>query len=156
MITGAPPCDFQRAASVACGMALMSQIRNVHWQLRAGESDPASGAIVTGYEDIDQEIRTIILTPVGSVPTNPLKGCNLLPYIDKPPEIALPRLCQEVWDAVATWVTRIEVLTVTGRAVEPWHFAISVPWRVKDDVSAQIRETEVAIRTADLTRGSIA
>lgn len=126
-------------------MALISEIRHIHWQLRAGETDPASSAIVTGYEDIDQEIRTIILTPIGSVPCNPLKGCNLLPYIDKPPEIAIPRLCHEIWDAVSTWVTRIEVQTVTGRAVAPWQFAITVPWKVRDEVAAEIRTTAVAI-----------
>ncbi|MFG1409521.1 phage baseplate protein [Xanthobacter sp. VTT E-85241] len=135
-------------------MALISQIRHVHWQLRAGETDPASGAIVTGYDDIDQEVRTIMLTPIGSVPCNPLKGCNILPYIDRPPEIALPRICQEVWDAVATWVTRIEVLTVTARAVEPWHFVVTVPWRVRGDVAQEIRQSEVAVRASDLTGGT--
>lgn len=125
-----------------------TEIRHVHWQLRAGTTDPASGAIVTDYDDIDQEIRTIILTPIGSVPCNPLKGCNLLPYIDRPPEVAIPRLCREVWDAVATWVTRIEVLRVTGRALGFAHWGITVPWRVRDGVAEEIRETNIALMQA--------
>lgn len=134
-------------------MALMSEIRHIHWQLRAGETEPASSAIVTGYDDIDQEVRTIILTPIGSVPCNPLKGCNLLPYIDRPPAEALPRICQEVWDAVTTWVSRIEVLTVTARAEAAHHFVVSVPWRVRGDVAQEIRQSDVSVRLADVSGG---
>lgn len=122
-----------------------ADIRHIHWQLRAGESDPASGGIVTGYDDIDQEIRTIILTPIGSVPINPLKGCDLLPWIDRPPAIAIPRITRAIWDAVTMWVTRIELQPVTAKARGLAHWGITVPWRVKGGVAEDIRLTELSI-----------
>lgn len=122
-----------------------TDIRHIHWQLRLGESDPASGEIVTGYDDIDQEIRTIILTPIGSVPTNPLKGCDLLPWIDRPPAIAIPRITQAIWDALTMWVTRIEVQPVTAEALGLARWRISVPWRVRGSVAEEIRRTELTL-----------
>lgn len=122
-----------------------SEIRNLHWQLRAGETDPASGAVVTDYEDIDQEIRIIIGTPIGSVPINPLKGCDLLPYIDRPPAIAIPRITQVIWDALTMWVTRIEVLPVRATAAGLSHWRVDVPWRVRDWAVDEIRTTSLTI-----------
>lgn len=122
-----------------------STIRHVHWQLALGQSEPAGGGIVTGYDDIEQEMLTIILTPIGSVPCNPLKGCNLHPYIDRPPAEALPQISREIWLAVAAWVSRIELQPVEARAIAFEHFGITVPWRVKGDVAAEIRRTEIGV-----------
>lgn len=120
-------------------------IRHVHWQLALGQAEPAGGGIVTGYSDIEQEMITIILTPIGSVPCNPLKGCDLVPYIDRPPAEALPLISREIWIAIARWVTRIEPQPVLTRAIGFAHFGITVPWRVKGDVAEEIRRTEIGV-----------
>jgi len=122
-----------------------STIRHVHWQLALGQDEPTGGGVVTGYDDIEQEMLTIILTPIGSVPCNPLKGCDLLPYIDRPPAEALPLISRSIWLAIATWVARIEVQPVETRAIAFEHFGITVPWRVKGDVAAEIRRTELTL-----------
>lgn len=122
-----------------------SSITHVHWQLALGQTVPAGGGIVTGFDDIAQEMRTIILTPIGSVPCNPLKGCDLAPYIDRPPAEALPLVCREIWLAISRWVTRIEPQPVEARAIGFAHFAITVPWRVKGEVAAEINRTELAL-----------
>lgn len=126
-----------------------STIRHVHWQLTSGQTAPAGGGIVTGYEDIEQEMLTIILTPVGSVPCNPLKGCDLIPYIDRPPAEALPLVSREVWLAITTWVTRVELKPVQARSIGIAHFGITVPWQVRGDVAAEIRRTEIGLWLQD-------
>ncbi|HEY9215908.1 MAG TPA: GPW/gp25 family protein [Ancylobacter sp.] len=126
-----------------------STIRHIHWQLAAGQTVPTGGGIVTGYDDIEQEMRTIVLTPIGSVPCNPTKGCDLLAYIDRPPAEALPLICRDIWLAIATWVSRIEVQPVEARQIGFAHFGISVPWRVKGDIAAEIRQTEMELLLRD-------
>lgn len=127
-----------------------SDIKHLHWQLAWRQSAPEGGPIVTGYDDIDQGIKLIAITPIGSVPSNPAKGCDLLPAIDKPPHIAIPMVCRALWDAVALWEPRVEVGTVIGRTIAFEHYAVSVPWKVRGDVAAQIRQTEVEINLREL------
>ncbi|MDR6952688.1 phage baseplate assembly protein W [Ancylobacter sp. 3268] len=122
-----------------------STIRHVHWQLAYRQTEPSGGGIVTGYDDIEQEILIIATTPKGSVPCNPEKGCDILPYIDRPPAEGLPLICREIWMGLATWVSRIEVLPVEAVAVDFHHFKTTIPWRVKDDVAAEIRRTELGL-----------
>lgn len=126
-----------------------STIRHVHWQLASGQTDPAGGGIVTGEQDIEQEMLTIILTPIGSVPCNPLKGCDLIPYIDRPPAEALPLVSREIWLAVTTWVTRVELQPVQTRAIGFAHFSVTVPWKVKGDVASEIRQAELGLWLQD-------
>jgi len=118
-------------------------IANIHWQskLERGAGTAPAG-IVTDYADIEQEIRTIIMTPLGSVPTNPLKGCDLLPLIDLPGEQAAPLAAQRIYDALVLWVQRIEVGTVSVQPVAIHHWRVLVPWRVKDDVLAEFQTAE--------------
>ena len=110
----------------------------VHWQkkLVSANDDILAGNIVHDYDDIFQEIRIILMTQIGSVPTNPLKGCNLMSIIDLPALEATPLISQIIWDAVNAWVTRIEVGSVTTEAIEPYHWSVIIPVRVRDDVSA--------------------
>lgn len=120
-------------------------ISHIHWQikLRQAGTGHASGEIVTDYDDIEQEIRIIVMTPIGSVPTNPLKGCDLMPLIDLPGEIASPLVCQAVFDAINIWVSRVEVGTVTATAIAAHHWVVHIPWRVKNDVLADFRLLEM-------------
>jgi len=120
-----------------------SDITHLHWQLASGQREPEGGAVVAGYDDIDQAIRTLILTPIGSVPSNPAKGCDLMPAIDRPPEIAIPLIVRAVWEAISTWEPRVEVGTVKVTAKAPFHFVTAVPWRVKGNVLAEFRQTNV-------------
>lgn len=103
---------------------------------------------MTDYADIAQEIRIIILTPIGSVPTNPLKGCDLLPLIDLPGAQAAPLAAQRIYDALTLWVQRIEVGTVSVQPKPLHHWAVSVPWRPKDDVAAEFIEMALDLNWA--------
>lgn len=128
------------------GMATnKADIKHVHWQLRLGEVEPEGGPVVAGYDDINQAILLIAMTPIGSVPSNPAKGCDLIPALDKPPAVAIPMICTAVWDAITLWEPRVETQTVSGKAIDVAHYEIDVPWRVKGDVAAQIQRTTIVI-----------
>lgn len=126
-------------------MVQKSEIKHVHWQLADGQIEPCGGDIATGFADIHACIRRIILTPVGSVPINPLKGCDLLPAFDKPPEIAIPLICRAVWDALKIWEPRIECDKVSAEAISFYQFKIMAPWRVKGVIAVEIQQTELAL-----------
>ncbi len=71
----------------------------------------------TAIDDLSQSITNIVLTPKGSVPTEPEKGCDVLGAIDKHPSIGIPYLTREIWDAITLWeprvtIEQVEVVTI--------------------------------------------
>ncbi len=148
------PCvrsfSFVLAGSVAC-MIDKDKIKHRHWSLKVGRADPQTGeaadtygSVVFAVDDLSQAIANIVLTPKGSVPTEPEKGCDILGAIDRTPEIAIPMLTREIWDAITLWeprvlVSRVEVLTLEFSA-----FRTRVFWRPIDSVLADVQVTEVA------------
>lgn len=127
-----------------------SEIPYIHWQKRlvAAGSDMLSGEIVSDFSDIEQEITVIVSTMIGSVPTNPLKGCDLMPLIDMPSEEATPLICQKIWDAITAWVVRVEVDTITATPVDIHHWKVTIPWRPRGDVLAQFKNFDLNVRLA--------
>lgn len=79
------------------------------WQPKLGEI----GEVVVDIDDIDQCIRTILVTQKGSVAHEPDFGSDLWRYIDWPIDQARPHVVREILDAIARWEPRIEVLAVT-------------------------------------------
>lgn len=77
-----------------------------------GEATPVFGDVVFAVDDLHQSIANIILTPKGSVPTEPEKGCDVLGAIDKHPDIGIPLMTREIWDALTLWEPRIVVQNV--------------------------------------------
>jgi len=118
-------------------------ITHLHWQLALDRSRLASGEVVVGLDDLEQEIRSLILTPKGSVPLNPEKGCDLAPYVDRPPAVGVPAMTREVWTALTTWCKRIVVEDVQVTMVAFHHFSIPVFWRPVESIADEIRRTEV-------------
>ncbi len=124
-----------------------------HWSLKVGRMDPETGqapdvvgAIVFAIEDLNQSISNIVLTPKGSVPTEPEKGCDLLGAIDRHPNIGIPHLTREIWDALTIWEPRIVVQKITVAMVQFSHFTTQVFWRPIESVIDDIRVTEVTYR----------
>lgn len=122
---------------------------HLHWQHRVSPGPKADwGAAVRGIADLEQSIRIICLTPKLSVPTEPEKFCNAFDYIDRPPAIAIPRISQEIWDALAKWEPRIVVERVEVEAVAFHHFRAPVFWRPREDVIGELLQTDVELREA--------
>ncbi|MEX2155124.1 MAG: GPW/gp25 family protein [Gemmatimonadaceae bacterium] len=109
-------------------------IRVADWQPALGEI----GAIVEGLADIDQCIRTILLTPKGTLPHQPDFGSDVWRFLDWPIDQARPHLVRAVVEAVARWEPRVELMTV---ALEP---DPAEPTTVLLQIGRRLRGTSVA------------
>lgn len=128
------------------------QIPFKHWSLRVGRADPRTGEIApyygeiaTAIADLHQSISNIILTPIGSVPTEPTKGCDIEAFIDKHPDVAIPNLTRVIWDVIGIWEPRIIVETVTVQQVAFSHYSCDVFWRPVASVLADLLVTSVEL-----------
>lgn len=120
-----------------------TQIRSVHWQMRRDPDGVAViGAVFEGLADLDAEIRQCILTPKGSVPFNPAKGCDLQRFRDRSMNALHLFAAAEVAEALSLWCPRITVHSV---AVEPSidQLTIAVIWTPTQAVMTDIQRTEV-------------
>ncbi len=85
-------------------------ITHVDWQMeRTPDGQAVLGAIVTGIDDLSQQIRQCILTPKGSVPLNPEKGCDLEAYRDRPLNVRQLLVVAEVRSALERDVPDITI-----------------------------------------------
>lgn len=127
-----------------------SAIPYAHWSMRVGRSAAAFGEIVTQIADLEQGIANLVFTPKGSVPTEPEKGCDLLPYMDRPPAVAVPILLRELWEGLRRWHPRILVDEVRVEPVDDdehglSHFRVPVFWRPVAGVVQDLLRTDVAV-----------
>lgn len=118
-------------------------IPHLHWQHKLGLAASTLGEIVFGLDDLEQAIATICITYKGSVPLQPEKCCDLLPYIDRAPAVAIPNLAREIWDGIAAWEPRVVVEKVVPRPLGDSRWLFPVSWYPRADVTRQIRLTEV-------------
>ncbi|WCK24613.1 GPW/gp25 family protein [Agrobacterium pusense] len=126
------------------------KITHRHWSIKVGRADPQTaiapdtyGEIVTAVEDLSQSITNLILTPKGSVPTEPEKGVDILGSIDRHPDIGIPYLTREIWDAITLWEPRVTVERVDVNMVQFSHFQTQVFWRPVQSVLDDLQVTEV-------------
>lgn len=105
-------------------------ITSAHWQPALG----TPGDVVTGLRDIDQAIRIILTTPLGSDPHRPEFGSRLFDYLDWPVNRVTPHLVRESVEAIRRWETRVTAEQVLV-GIEAEHITVRVRWRVVDGVS---------------------
>lgn len=129
-----------------------------HWSLKVGRADPVSlvtpsifGEIVSAVDDLHQAIVNLILTPLGSVPTEPEKGCDLYPFIDRVAQEAIPNLTRVIWDALEVWEPRIVVDKVVVSEPAFAHFSCEVFWRPIESVLDDLLKTQVSLTSTDLS-----
>lgn len=118
---------------------MVQDIRNItaaDWQPRLG----AHGDIVAGVDDIHQCIRTILMTPKGSVPHRPEFGSDIWRYLDLPTGEAIPHVVREGIEALRRWELRIEVIRMVPVELGA-HLHITVEWRL--DGRGEMVATEV-------------
>lgn len=122
----------------------MAQIHHLHWQAKVQPGlAPCWDEHVVGFDDLQQAIRIIILTPKLSVPTAPEQFCDALSYIDRTPDIAIPMITKEIWDAITKWEPRVELVEARVRAIAHYHFRANVLWRPVESVAQEIIQTDV-------------
>ena len=137
-----------------------SAIPFLHWSMKVGRDGDAWGEIVSQIEDLNQGIANLLMTPIGSVPTEPEKGSDVLEAIDLPPEVAIPRLTVTIWEGLTRWHPRITVDSVRVEQVAFERFACPLFWRpaafvasefIRSDV--QITRTGIASEIVDVPEG---
>ncbi len=104
-------------------MSRVDRITHQDWQPALGADD-----IVGGLDDIDQCIRIILGTPLGSDPLRPDFGSNVHRYIDWPQDRAVTYLVREVFQAVCRWEKRVGQMDVRV-SHEVAAVVITVIWR---------------------------
>lgn len=117
---------------------MVTSVRDItssSWQPRLG----THGEVVEGIEDIEQCIRTILLTPKGSVPHRPEFGSDLWLYLDLPVGEAVPHVVREGVEALRRWEPRIEIVAMRPEELAA-HLHLEVEWRLGPEGQAIITE----------------
>jgi phage baseplate assembly protein W len=134
-----------------------------HWSLKVGRMDastrafaPHFGEVVWGVDDLHQSISNLILTPLGGVPTEPEKGCDSLPYIDRPHDVAIPNVTRAIWDALTIWEPRIVLQDIKVSQVAFAHLSCEIYWRPSESVLDDILVTQVALTDQSQTDRRVA
>jgi uncharacterized protein len=83
----------------------LEDIKTQNFQMALGEQ----GRVVIESGDIEQSLRMLLTTPLGSIPGDPEYGCALYEFIDLPMSVAMPSLVRAVSDAVTTYEPRVKI-----------------------------------------------
>lgn len=111
------------------------------WQPKVGGKP---GELVMGLDELEQSLRTVLTTQVGSVPGRPGFGSRLFELVDEPTNQVQPKAIREVLRAVAANEPRVVVTKVAVLPSEPGNLVLEVTWRpTNSDVS---RPTTIAPR----------
>lgn len=116
-------------------------ITHVHWQMKR-TGGPVWGEIASDLDDLEQSIRQCILTPKGSVPLNPEKGCDLEQFRDRPMNVRSLFVLAEVREALSLWVPRIQVHEITYETAFD-SIALTITWSPVEAVLEQFQSTQV-------------
>ncbi len=108
-----------------------------HWQLA-----PHGHGITQGAEDIDLCLHNILSTRKGADVLRCDFGSNHFDYLDTPEDVFVPNVVREVVLAIQTWEKRAIVERVQFEGNAP-HTAMIVMWRVADDVSGSLYQTQI-------------
>ena len=112
-----------------------------YWSLAIG-----GDGVVTGLDDIDQCVRTITATPLGSDLHRPDFGVDVTKYVDKPSNVMRPALVRELRRAILLWEPRITDVTVTLAGVaESGAVSVSLTWTPIADGSPQTTAITVPV-----------
>ncbi|SMC89210.1 hypothetical protein SAMN06297251_111151 [Fulvimarina manganoxydans] len=127
-----------------------------HWSLKVGRDAPAPGEIVAQIADLEQGIHNLVLTPTGSVPTEPEKGCDVMDYIDRPPAVAIPALTETIWEGLNRWHPRIVVgsvqVTHDPSDREFSRYACPIFWGPRESILAEFIRTVVPLSRSEIAR----
>ncbi|WP_279029269.1 GPW/gp25 family protein [Bilophila wadsworthia] len=112
-----------------------------HWQLALG-----GDGVVQQFADIEQCIRIILGSPLGSDPLRPTFGSRVHDYLDWPLETARPHIVRETMTALAAWEPRIEVVRVAvSRGTSEERGTVFAQWRLAGDYAGALTTTKVTL-----------
>jgi len=111
------------------------------WQPKLGWP----GERVEGLDELEQQLRILLETPLHSVPSLPGFGTKLFELIDEPMSTMKPAVVKEVLRATAVGTPRIKVLRVDQTYAPDGHVEVAVGWQPADDPTAKPRTTTVRL-----------
>jgi phage baseplate assembly protein W len=105
----------------------LAEIRSADWQL----SLTTPGDVVQGIADIQQCVHIILSTQKGSDPLRPEFGTDILRYLDRPVNEAVPNMIREMMDAVNTWETRVKITKIEHEIdkTNPGKITFKITWK---------------------------
>lgn len=113
--------------------------------------------LVTGVDDIEQEIRIVLLTPLGADPHRPDFGSDWWTWIDTPINVARAHIVRAVVGALERWVTRIRLVRVVVEQVAadaPQSAALTIDWAFADGVAEQVFSSNLLLYGALALEGT--
>lgn len=103
----------------------VQDITSADWSLAITKQ----GAIVDDLADINQCIYIILTTDRGSDPLRPLFGNNILRYVDKPLNSAIPNIIREIVEAIRLWEPRVNITKIKHTLVDNEKLQFSIEWK---------------------------
>lgn len=124
-------------------MTTVSEISARDWSPKLG----SYGEVVTGLKDIEQCLRIIWTTPVGSVPMRRDFGSTIHKWIDKPFAVAQANVPLAILEA-ARWEPRVVIRSVQVQPANVVHgMVVLVEWAVSENAPSQT----TTLTTADFS-----
>lgn len=111
-------------------MAELSEIRSGDWSL----SVAAQGEVVEGISDIAQCINIILSTQKGSDPLRPEFGVDIVEYVDKPINSAVPGIIREMIEQVNRWEPRCTIEKITHTIVGDSQIIFKIEFTVENQI----------------------
>ena len=102
---------------------LLRDLNTENWTLSIGDN----GGAVTDLEEINQCVHVILMTKPGSDPLRPQFGCGLFDFVDRPVNVAVPKMTREIAAALFQWEPRVVVKKISVK-VDVSHITIEVDW----------------------------
>lgn len=111
-----------------------------HWQPRVDLAHPAAGLgeLVFGHLDVEQAVRAIMRTEKRTVPLEPWKCVELMPWVDKPEPLAIPNLTRELWDGISTYEPRVVLRKVEAKWLAECRWLFRVWLHLAGDVDKRV------------------
>jgi phage baseplate assembly protein W len=107
------------------------------WQPKLG----FPGERVEGLDEIEQSLRTVLTTPIDSVPSRPGFGSKLFELVDEPVNLVRPKVVKEVVRACAVSEPRLRVVSVEQTFGDDGHLEVEIEWHPTSDPAATRRTT---------------
>ena len=104
----------------------------------------ATTGTLSGFEEIEQRIRIIVSTPLGSVPLKADFGNDIFRYIDLPITLAQRLLIDGTLRALKRWETRVIFTEARVEVDAPQsRLTFTVSWKLPN--SDQSRQTAIVV-----------
>ena len=114
----------------------VNDIKTNNWALSA----TTQGEVVLDLEDINQCITIILATVKGTDPLRPEFGCDILKWIDRPVNQAIPNIIKEAVAAINLWEPRV-IVTKANARIENYTIFVTIEWETLS--SSLISSTQV-------------